>query len=110
KVHHCLVDGVSGVELTKVMYDFRAEPEDIPQPPEPWVAARPSSLIRLVAEAARDRIEGAVSSTIEAVVEAAEEPVSVVERGRQLAVAARLMTDLATRRIVATPWNSTPVT
>ena len=44
KVHHCLVDGVSGVELTKVMCDFRAEPDDIPQPPEPWVAARPSSL------------------------------------------------------------------
>ena len=28
KVHHSLVDGVSGVELLKVMYDIRAEPED----------------------------------------------------------------------------------
>jgi WS/DGAT/MGAT family acyltransferase len=110
KVHHCLVDGVSGIELTKVMYDFRAEPEDIPQPPEPWVAARPSSLVRLFAEAVRDRIQGAVSSTINAAVDSVEEPVSVVERARQLGVASRLMADLTTRRIVATPWNSAPVT
>ncbi len=54
KVHHCLVDGVSGVELLKVMYDFRAEPDDIPQPPEPWVAAKPSSLIRRMADAVRE--------------------------------------------------------
>ena len=54
KVHHCLVDGVSGVELLKVMYDFRAEPDDIPQPPEPWVAAKPSSLIRRMADALRE--------------------------------------------------------
>ena len=77
KVHHFLVDGVSGVELLKVMYDFRAEPDDVPQPPEPWVAARPSSLIRRFAEALRDQIQGAVNSTINAAVEAIEDPASV---------------------------------
>ena len=110
KVHHCLVDGVSGVELLKVMYDFRAEPDDIPQPPEPWVAAKPSSLVRRFAEAVRDQIQGAVSSTINTTVEAVEDPASVVERARQLAEASRVITALATRRIVQTPWNSTPVT
>ena len=109
KVHHCLVDGVSGVELTKVMYDFRAEPEDIPQPPERWVPAQPSSQVRRFGEAVRDRIDSAVNSTINAAVEAIEDPVWVAERARQLGVASRLMADLATRRIVATPWNSTPV-
>jgi diacylglycerol O-acyltransferase / wax synthase len=110
KVHHCLVDGVSGVELLKVMYDFRAEPDDVPQPPEPWVAARPSSLIRRFAEALRDQIQLTVNSTINAAVEAIEDPASVADRARQLAEASRVMTELATRRIVATPWNSTPVT
>ena len=110
KVHHCLVDGVSGVELTKVMYDFRAEPEDIPQPPEPWVPARPSSFVRRFAEAVRDQIQSAVSSTINAAVEAVEDPAWAVERARQMGVAARLMSELATQRIVATPWNATPVT
>ena len=84
KVHHCLVDGVSGVELLKVMYDFRAEPDDVPQPPEPWVAAKPSSLIRRMADAFRSQIQGAVNSTIDAAVEAIEDPASVAERARQL--------------------------
>ncbi|HZC45361.1 MAG TPA: wax ester/triacylglycerol synthase family O-acyltransferase [Candidatus Acidoferrum sp.] len=110
KVHHCLVDGVSGVELLKVMYDFRAEPEDIPQPPEPWVAARPSSVIRRFAEALRDQIQGAVNSTISGVLEVVEDPASVADRARRLAEATRVMTELTTRRIVSTPWNSTPVT
>src|ERR1019366_7057005 len=90
KVHHCLVDGVSGVELTKVMYDFRAEPEDIPQPPEPWVPAQPSSQVRRFGEAVRDRIDSAVNSTINAAVEAIEDPVWVAERARQFGVASRL--------------------
>ena len=110
KVHHCLVDGVSGVELTKVLCDFRAEPDDIPQPPEPWVAARPSSLIQRFAEAVRDQIQSAVNSTINAAVEAVADPASVAERARQLAQASRVIAELATRRIVATPWNATPVT
>src|SRR6202790_4771986 len=74
KVHHCLVDGVSGVELLKVMYDFRAEPDDIPQPSEPWVAAKGSSLVRRFAEAVREQIQGVVNSTITAAVEAIEDP------------------------------------
>jgi diacylglycerol O-acyltransferase / wax synthase len=110
KVHHCLVDGVSGVELLKVMYDFRAEPDDVPQPAEPWVAARPSSLIRRFAEAVRNQIQTAVNITINAAVEMAEDPAAVAERARQIGEAMRLMSELATRRIVATPWNSTPIT
>jgi diacylglycerol O-acyltransferase / wax synthase len=110
KVHHCLVDGVSGVELLKVMYDFRAEPDEIPQPPEAWVPARPSSAVRRFAEAVRDRTQSAISSTINGAVEAIEDPASVAERARLLAQATRVMTELATRRIVATPWNATPVT
>jgi WS/DGAT/MGAT family acyltransferase len=109
KVHHSLVDGVSGVELLKVMYDFRAEPEDIPPPAKPWVAGRPSSLLRRFAEAVRDQIQSQVSSTVGATIELFEEPGAVAERMRMIGEASRLMTELATRRIVATPWNSTPI-
>jgi diacylglycerol O-acyltransferase / wax synthase len=37
KSHHCLVDGVSGVDITAVLFDTEAEP---PAPPraDPWVA------------------------------------------------------------------------
>src|SRR5260370_12264391 len=109
KVHHCLVDGVSGVELLKVMYDFRAEPEDIPPPSRPWVAARPSSIVRRFADGIRNQIRTAVDSAIGAAVEMVEEPAAMAERARMLGGATRLMTELMTRRIVATPWNSRPI-
>src|SRR5271170_6052928 len=100
KVHHCLVDGVSGVELLKVMYDFRAEPEDIPPPAEPWVPARPSSLVRRFAEGVRDQIQSVVNASIDAAVEIVEEPTKVAERARMLGEATRQLAELMTRRIV----------
>ena len=45
---------------------------------------KPSSLIRRFAEAVRDQIQGAVNSTINAAVEAIEDPASVADRARQL--------------------------
>jgi diacylglycerol O-acyltransferase len=109
KVHHCLVDGVSGVELLKVMYDFRAEPEDIPPPPKAWKPKQPSSVFRLFAEAVRDQISGTVSSAVSNAVEMFEDPAGTAERGRRLASATRQMAELSTRKIVATPWNATPI-
>src|SRR5579862_1822983 len=92
------------------MYDFRAEPDEIPPPAEPWTPAQPTSVIRRFAEALRDQMQKAVNSTINAAVEAIEDQASVTERARHLAEASRVMAQLATRRIVATPWNSSPVT
>ena len=42
KTHHCLVDGVSGVDITTVLFDLDREPEPAPEP-EP-VAPRPRAL------------------------------------------------------------------
>ena len=39
KTHHALVDGVSGVDITTVLYDIEREPSAVPEP-EPW-APRP---------------------------------------------------------------------
>jgi diacylglycerol O-acyltransferase / wax synthase len=36
KTHHSLVDGVSGVDLTTVLFDLDREPADLPQPEEEW--------------------------------------------------------------------------
>ena len=36
RVHHCLVDGVSGVELLLALPDLVPNPEPTPQPAEPW--------------------------------------------------------------------------
>ncbi|HUO03819.1 MAG TPA: wax ester/triacylglycerol synthase family O-acyltransferase [Candidatus Binataceae bacterium] len=110
KVHHCLVDGVSGVELLKVMYDFRAEPVDIPQPAEPWTPARPTSPVRRFGEALRDRISSVANAAINAAVELAEEPAVAIDRVRMASEAVRLIRELSSRSLVSTPWNAAPVT
>ena len=47
KVHHCMVDGVSGVDLLTVVLDI--DPGVHPQPPEPWSPfPRPSAAARVV--------------------------------------------------------------
>ena len=36
KTHHCLVDGVSGVDIATVLFDAAADPDPPPEPPPPW--------------------------------------------------------------------------
>ena len=42
KVHHCMVDGISGVDLIKVLFDISPRPK--PAPPKPPVVPRPPKL------------------------------------------------------------------
>src|SRR5215207_682291 len=54
KTHHCLVDGVSGVDITTVLFDL--DPDPPPQPdPEPWVPGPEPSRAALLADALADR-------------------------------------------------------
>lgn len=52
KVHHCLVDGVSSVELMTVI--FSASPDPLPPIPDDWMPAPPPSRPQLAAEAVKD--------------------------------------------------------
>ncbi len=54
KSHHCLVDGVSGVDITTVLFDTEAEPAAVPGP-EPWVPRPEPSGAELLAEALLER-------------------------------------------------------
>jgi diacylglycerol O-acyltransferase len=54
KVHHCMVDGISGTDLYRVIFDFTPEPSP-PVPDERIVGGEPSAL-RLAAEAALDTV------------------------------------------------------
>ena len=55
KTHHCLVDGVSGVDITTVLFDAAPDPDLDPSPPEPWVAGPEPSEAQLLAEALIER-------------------------------------------------------
>ncbi len=55
KTHHCLVDGVSGVDIATVLFDLEAEPAPPPQPPPAWVPRPEPSAAALVADSVTER-------------------------------------------------------
>jgi diacylglycerol O-acyltransferase / wax synthase len=54
KTHHALVDGVSGVDITTVLFDLDREPEPAPEP-EPWLPRPEPTDSQLLAEALIER-------------------------------------------------------
>ena len=55
-IHHCLVDGVSGMELLNVVMDFRPDPPAAEPKVEPWSPKRlPGPIRQLLGVAARSR-------------------------------------------------------
>jgi len=55
KTHHCLVDGVAGVDITAVLFDTAADPET-PPASMPWEARPEPTPIQLLGEALVERV------------------------------------------------------
>jgi WS/DGAT/MGAT family acyltransferase len=56
KSHHALVDGVSGVDITTVLFDLDPEPQGTPAPPPPWLARPEPTDAKLLGDALRERL------------------------------------------------------
>ena len=56
KSHHALVDGVSGVDITTVLFDLDAEPQGSSAPTRPWLASPEPSDLDLLSQAWRERL------------------------------------------------------
>src|SRR5215211_3100241 len=54
KTHHCLVDGVSGVDIATVLFDLDADPPEQPEP-EPWVPRPEPTRTALLTDALVER-------------------------------------------------------
>jgi diacylglycerol O-acyltransferase / wax synthase len=54
KTHHCMVDGVSGVDITTVLFDAAPDPESVSEA-EPWTARPEPSGAQVLAEALLER-------------------------------------------------------
>src|SRR5215218_1011804 len=54
KTHHCLVDGVSGVDIATVLFDLEPDPP-APAEREPWVARPEPTAATLLADALAER-------------------------------------------------------
>ena len=55
KTHHALVDGISGVDITTVLFDTAPEPVPSSRPPMPWTAKPLPGPAKLLGEALRER-------------------------------------------------------
>ena len=55
KTHHCLVDGVSGVDITTVLFDLDRDPEPAPEP-DAWLPEPEPTDAQLLAEALIERV------------------------------------------------------
>jgi len=56
KSHHALVDGVSGVDITTVLFDLDAEPQGSPSTSPPWLARPEPTDLKLLGDAWRERL------------------------------------------------------
>jgi diacylglycerol O-acyltransferase len=55
KTHHALVDGISGVDITTVLFDTAPEPLMAPRPAAPWTAKPLPGQAKLLGEALLER-------------------------------------------------------
>jgi WS/DGAT/MGAT family acyltransferase len=56
KTHHCLVDGVSGVDIATVLFDLEPEPDPPPQPPPAWFPRPEPTPASLIADALAEQV------------------------------------------------------
>ncbi|HEX7301193.1 MAG TPA: wax ester/triacylglycerol synthase family O-acyltransferase [Solirubrobacteraceae bacterium] len=55
KTHHALVDGISGVDITSVLFDTSAEPAPVSPEPRPWLPRPEPTEAELLAQALVER-------------------------------------------------------
>jgi diacylglycerol O-acyltransferase len=56
KSHHALVDGVSGVDITTVLFDLDPKPAGAPEKAPPWLARPEPTDVQLLGEAWKERL------------------------------------------------------
>ena len=104
KMHHCLVDGVSGMELLSASLDLRPDspPAELAKPFRPARLPGPAKSLMLgILDIVQNRLEEARRAA-----EFAEKPFAAAERLARTAYIAGRMVQMLWRPIVAAPWNA----
>src|SRR5438874_879841 len=69
KVHHAMIDGISGVDIATVLFDFSPEPQVLA--PEPWTPEPEPSRVQLLADAVKEQVTnpiGAIAGAAQTIV------------------------------------------
>ncbi|MCW5892802.1 MAG: wax ester/triacylglycerol synthase family O-acyltransferase [bacterium] len=104
KVHHCMIDGVSGVQLLGVLFDPTPSPTPYPPPPAVAEPPPPATPARQVWRALQDGASaGAALAT--SVAELARRPADLVAAAQELGTTAWQLAELALAPVPETPFN-----
>ena len=106
KVHHALIDGVSGMEISRLTSDFTPDAPPPPPPTEAWNPPPIPSPIEIFTDAARDLFRAQYDSTSRAMEELFRNPAEVAERFNKMNESMQSMSRVFARPIVTTPWNA----
>ncbi|HEV7944187.1 MAG TPA: wax ester/triacylglycerol synthase family O-acyltransferase [Solirubrobacteraceae bacterium] len=82
KTHHALVDGISGVDITTVLFDTAPDAMPASRPPTPWSAGPPPGSAKLIADALLERatVPGEIARGARATLRAPRRAVSRLAR------------------------------
>ncbi|MBF6600801.1 MAG: wax ester/triacylglycerol synthase family O-acyltransferase [Dehalococcoidia bacterium] len=104
RVHHCLVDGVSGIDLLLAVLDLTPQPQVVPPPAEPWQPGRLLDPLRSWSEAMFDQWQSGIRAWRDWQ-EAAFDPRTQFRRMTELTRAWQVAMPLAFRQARPAPWN-----
>jgi diacylglycerol O-acyltransferase len=102
-IHHCLVDGVSGMALLNVVMDFRPDPPATESNPAPWAPKPLPGPLQQVIDAALDRAQEQIDSMRR--LSRVDFRSSIKDLRSTAGTLARLGERMA-RPIAATPWSA----
>jgi len=106
KTHHSVVDGVSGVDLSTVLFDLAPEPAAT-EPPEPWVPQPEPSAASLAAAGLAGAARAAAEVAAETVT-AATHPQEILGRAREVAAGIGEVAWAGLNAPPPTPFNVAP--
>ncbi|MFN0148339.1 MAG: wax ester/triacylglycerol synthase family O-acyltransferase [Dehalococcoidia bacterium] len=108
KVHHCMVDGVSGMELTTVLFDFEAEAQPPEPPAEPWQpqpAPGPAeALTAAMLDLGQQQLDAARRTQ-----ELFRDTETLTARMTLLMQAGQALSEMGSTPAVGAPWNRPPI-
>jgi diacylglycerol O-acyltransferase / wax synthase len=104
KVHHAMVDGVSGIDLTMALHDFRPDAEPPKPPAEPWRPPPIPDPLTLLQQAVEHTLTRTTTSLTESAFDLLR-PDGLAARASGLQRAARATAPAMMRPMAATPWN-----
>ncbi len=104
RVHHCLVDGVSGIELLLAVLDLVPNPEPTPPPAEPWHPAPSPQPLTSWADAMFDQWNQGLRAFTDWQ-QSLLDPRGQMREATELARAIQTAMPAAMRQPAKTPWN-----